>query len=261
MRALGYLRVSTSDQATDGHSLDHQRHAIAGEVTRRGWTLADWAHDETSASTIRRRPGFELALERLDIGDYDALVVSRLDRAWRSVGDFAATMDRAQRNGWLIVMLDPAVDMATPFGRAMAGVAAVFAQLERELLSQRTSEGIRAGYASGRIQPPQPKVSQKAVQRICELSSRGLSHRKIAAQLTVEGVESVRGGPWPASTVGLVLKRLGQAAVLVDPDQQDQQRSDDADDRGKPDRDTDRVGDRGDQNGDQDPDHALTRHL
>jgi DNA invertase Pin-like site-specific DNA recombinase len=253
VRALGYLRVSTSDQATDGHSLDHQRHAIAQEVTRRGWTLADWAHDETSASTIRRRPGFELALERLDAGDYQ-------DRAWRSVGDFAQTMDRAQRNGWLIVMLDPAVDMATPFGRAMAGVAAVFAQLERELLSQRTSEGIRAGYASGRIQPPKPKVSQEAVRRICELSSRGLSHRKIAAQLTMEGIGSVRGGPWRGSTVGLVLKRqLGQSAVLVDPDEQDQQRSDDADDRGQADRDTDRVGDSGDQNSYQDPDHAFTR--
>lgn len=210
-RCLGYLRVSTDDQAENGASLDHQKRAIAAEVERRGWTV-EFAGDTASAKTIRKRPGFERALEQLDAGDYDALIVSRLDRAWRSVGDFAATMDRAQKRGWLIVMLDPAVDMSTPFGRAMAGVAAVFAQLERELISQRTSEGIRAKYASGEILPPQPEVSDQAVRRIMALHGKGETQRAIARALTVEGVASPRGGAWHHSTVGVVLRRENQAA-------------------------------------------------
>jgi DNA invertase Pin-like site-specific DNA recombinase len=207
LNAVGYLRVSTAEQAASGLGLEAQKRAIAGEVERRGWRLVDFAGDTGSAKSIRKRPGFERVLDQLDAGEYEALIVSRLDRAWRSVGDFATTMDRAAKHGWLVVLLDPAVDMTTPFGRAMAGVAAVFAQLERELLSQRTSEGIRAGYASGKIRPPQPEVSAAASKRILQLAGEGMSHRRIARALTVEGIASPRGGRWHHSTVGVELRR------------------------------------------------------
>lgn len=212
MRAVGYMRISTAGQE-EGHSLNHQNQAIVNEVARRGWQLAGFHQDVGSAKSVDGRPGFTRVLERLDSGEFEALIVSRLDRAWRSVGDFAQTMDRAQKHGWVIVLLDPAVDMSTPFGRAMAGVAAVFAQLERELCSQRTSEGIRAAYAADPSKAPQPEVSDAAVLRIMQLAYAGKSHRKIAFALTLEGIAAPRGPKWHHSTVGVVINRTDPADV------------------------------------------------
>jgi DNA invertase Pin-like site-specific DNA recombinase len=207
VNVVGYLRVSTSDQATDGQSLDTQQRAIASEVERRGWQLVEWQHDTASGKTMRRRPALELTLDRLDQGEYDGMVVARLDRLSRSVGDFAQILDRAGRKGWALVCLDPAVDLTTPYGRAMANVAAAFAQLERELISQRTSESIRAGYANGTIIPPQVKVTPDAATRIVTLHGEGRSQRQIARMLTVEGFRAPQGGAWAQSTVQMVLKR------------------------------------------------------
>lgn len=146
--AIVYARVSTDEQASEGFSLDAQAGACASEASRRGWTVARVVREAASARTLAR-PELARALADLDAGRAGALLVARLDRLSRSVGDFAAVLDRADRHGWAVLCLDPMVDMTTPFGRAMAGMASVFAQLEREIIAQRTREGIAAARAAG----------------------------------------------------------------------------------------------------------------
>jgi DNA invertase Pin-like site-specific DNA recombinase len=213
MRCVGYVRVSSEEQAGKGASLDWQKGAIAEECARRGWELVDMTADTASAGSMRGRAGLQRALERLDRHDFDALVVARLDRLSRSVGDFARIMERAHARGWSVVVMDPAVDMTSPFGEAMASMAAVFAQLERRLIAQRTRDGIaekkrqgtfRGGYALPQCQP----VSELVAARIVHLSTvEGLSSREVARRLDLEGVPSHRGGPWRHSTVIKVLAR------------------------------------------------------
>jgi DNA invertase Pin-like site-specific DNA recombinase len=152
MRVAGYVRVSSREQGATGLGLQAQKEALSAAAAHRdGWQLATVAVEIASAGNVRRRPVLTSLLDDLDAGRYGVLVVSRLDRLARSVGDFATTLDRAKRNGWELVCLDPAVDMTTPYGKAMAGVAAVFAELERELISQRTKEGLAVAIASGRM--------------------------------------------------------------------------------------------------------------
>lgn len=218
MRVIGYVRVSTEEQASQGASLDHQKRVIADEVARRGWDLSDMAADTASAGSMKRRPGLGRALAQLDQGVYTTLIVARLDRLSRSVGDFAQMMDRAQRQGWQIVVMDPAVDMTSPFGEAMASMAAVFAQLERKLIAQRTRDGIAAKkaagtYRGGRMLPQSQPVDEHATRRILALSGQGLSSRKIAERLNLEGVPTVRGGPWIHSTIITVLRRSRSVAA------------------------------------------------
>lgn len=214
VRAAAYVRVSTKGQDERGVSLEAQRQAIMGDVAgREGWSVEHWATDTASAASMRRRPGLARALELLDAGELDALVCARLDRLSRSVGDFASLMTRAQRRGWTVVVLDPPVDMSTPFGAAMAGMASVFAQLERDLIAQRTraaiAERVRTGvYRGGRLANP-PESSPLAVARILELKAEGVSLRGIAARLGLEGFVSPRGGAWSHTTVGRVLERAG----------------------------------------------------
>ena len=70
------------------------------------------------------------------------LMVAKLDRLTRSVPQAYEVMDRSRRNGWALVALDLGVDTTTPAGEMMAGVACVFAQFERRLISQRTRDAL-----------------------------------------------------------------------------------------------------------------------
>src|SRR5690349_6764124 len=103
MRAIGYARVSTTEQGASGLGLDAQRAAIEVEVERRGWAPACLLEDVASGGTLDKRPALSSALDALDRGDADVLVVAKLDRLSRSLADFAALMRRAKQRGWALV--------------------------------------------------------------------------------------------------------------------------------------------------------------
>ena len=134
MRVLGYVRVSTEEQAMSGAGLEAQRHAIVAECKRRGWQLVETIEDAGYSAKDLRRPGVQEALRALEAGEANALVVAKLDRLSRSMLDFTALMATAQKQGWALVALDCAVDTSTPSGEAMANVLATFAQFERRLI-------------------------------------------------------------------------------------------------------------------------------
>ena len=131
MRVLGYVRVSTSEQASSGAGLEAQRRAILAECQRRGWHLVETIEDAGYSARDLRRPGIQEALKALEEGKASALVVAKLDRLSRSMIDFTALMGTAQKRHWALVALDCAVDTSTPSGEAMANMLATFAQFER----------------------------------------------------------------------------------------------------------------------------------
>jgi DNA invertase Pin-like site-specific DNA recombinase len=199
MRALGYCRCSTEQQANEGVSLEQQAHRLRLEAERRGWQLE--LVDDTASGKTLERPAMEDALVRLGVGEFGVLVATRLDRVSRTVGDFAELMARAEREGWALVILDPPVDLTTPFGKAMAHVAAAFAQLERELISQRTREGIAAAKRRG-AKPGNPtRTSAEAIDAVRACKRRGLSDAKTAAELDSKGLRTANGRRWSKERV------------------------------------------------------------
>jgi len=187
VRAVAYTRVSTQGQEA-GLSLDDQLRKVEAAILARGWTVSATRRDVGSGKKVN--PNLERTLGDLDAGLFDVLVVARLDRLSRSVGDFAMLMDRAGRRGWSILCLDPEVDLTTPFGRAMAGVAAVFAQLERELISQRQRESVAARRAAGTYRVAggaAQRIPVKTQKRIADLAIIGYGCCRILKQLTLEG--------------------------------------------------------------------------
>jgi DNA invertase Pin-like site-specific DNA recombinase len=208
MRVIGYVRVSTDEQAVSGAGLEAQRRAIIAECKRRGWQLVETIEDAGYSAKDLKRPGVQEALRALEAGEAKALVVAKLDRLSRSMLDFAALMATAQKQHWALVALDCAVDTSTPAGEAMAHVLATFGQFERRLIGQRTKEALGAKKASGvRLGRP-PTVPQSVVRRIQRLRARGLSLRSIAENLNDAGVPTAQGGKeWYAATVRHVLLR------------------------------------------------------
>jgi DNA invertase Pin-like site-specific DNA recombinase len=210
VKVAGYVRVSSREQGASGLSLAAQKDALsAAAALRDGWTLETIAIEVASAGNIRRRPVLSNLLTDLDRGRYSVLLVSRLDRLARSVGDFATMLDRAKEHGWELVCLDPAVDMTTPYGKAMAGVAAVFAELERELISQRTREGLAVARAEGRLarRGLEFRFSHRpTIDRVVRLATvEGVSFGEIARTLQAEGVPTRRGGAWTSTAVRRIL--------------------------------------------------------
>src|SRR5262245_11855580 len=111
---VGYIRVSTSEQADSGAGLEAQRQAIEAEASRRGWKLVHVFEDAgASGKSLDGRRGLQRALEAIEAGTAGGLVVARLDRLSRSLLDFAALMERARKRGWNLIALDLGVDTST----------------------------------------------------------------------------------------------------------------------------------------------------
>ena len=203
--ALAYVRVSTSEQVENGASLDAQRATLVAEAAKRGWAVELVADEGFSAKSLKR-PGLQGALERLDSGQADYLLAVRLDRVSRSVSDFAGLLDRAVKKGWGLTLLSPNIDTSDPAGRFTANVLASAAQYERELIGVRTREGMAQRRSEGvRLGRPR-SMSTEIVERIRDARTQGHSLRRIAGDLTADGVPTAQGGSrWYASTVKAVL--------------------------------------------------------
>lgn len=216
LRALGYLRVSTGGQVESGAGLDAQRAAITDRAARDGWDLELVADEGLSGKSVDGRPALTDALDRLDRGDADVLVAAKLDRVSRSVADFARLLERAQRNGWRLVLLDLGVDTSTPAGEFVANTIANSAQYERRLIGQRTREGLAAKRAQGvRLGRPS-SVDPDLTACIVAEHRAGDSLVAIARRLTDEAVPTARGGVrWYPSTVRAVLHGQDAAALAL----------------------------------------------
>jgi DNA invertase Pin-like site-specific DNA recombinase len=208
-QVIGYIRCSTQEQADSGAGLAAQRAAIETAAEAKGWVLVTILEDAgTSGKSTKNRPSLEAAMTLIEAGGADALVVAKLDRLSRSVVDFGRLVERALAAKWSIVLLDMDLDMTTPSGRLIAGVLAQFAQYEREIISQRTKDGLAAKRAEGVSMGRPRTMPDRVVARIRRQHAAGKSLGAIAAGLNDDAIPTAQGGAaWHASTVKAVLAR------------------------------------------------------
>lgn len=206
MRVVGYVRVSTERQDL---SPEAQRGRLAAEADRRGWELVAVVEDRCSGSVpVADREAGAYALALVRRGEADAIAAAKTDRLCRSVLDGAGLIQRAQGEGWGLVLLDLDLDTTTPVGRAVAHVMLAFAELERARIAERTREGLAVSGSEGARRVP-PAVAA----RIRREHGGGKSLGAIARDLTADGVPTARGGArWYPSTVRGVLARYPAAA-------------------------------------------------
>lgn len=197
---IGYLRVSTKEQAESGNGLAAQRHSIEEAARCNGWTV-EWIADEGQHGD-RVNEGLRRALELLRTGQADALIVSKMDRVARSVRNASDIMDTARAQGWSLVVLDIGLDLSTPTGKAMAQMMATFAELELEMIRSRTREGLERARANGKQIGRPSSMPASVRRRIVEERQLGQSFAAIARSFTDEGIVTPTGRPvWSESVV------------------------------------------------------------
>ena len=200
-RVILYARCSTEEQAETGVSIESQEAILRRMAGQRDWHVVDFVFDVVSGSA-ESRPARERAIERIEAGEADALVANRLDRLSRSSVDFGTLAERARKNKWALVVLDPEVDMLTPAGELMASVLIAFAQFDQRMISVRTKEGLAAARAKGSQIGREKNVPDDVLKRIRDEYAAGKSFNSIATRLNRDGVPTAQGGAaWYASTV------------------------------------------------------------
>lgn len=233
MRVVGYARVSTEDQASEGVSLDAQSDKIRAYAALYGLDLVELVAGGESAKSLDR-PAFCRALALLDSGAADGLVVAKLDRLSRSVVDL----------GWLVAhyfgesgrrqlfAVAESIDTRTAAGRLVLNVLMSVAQWEREAIVERTRDALRHKRQQGErtggvpygfdLDPSSPlnragrptrlvenPAESAIVARILALAAEGRSPRAIAAELVRLGVPTKQArGPWRHSAVARILDRV-----------------------------------------------------
>ena len=217
MRAVGYCRVSTDDQGESGLGLEAQRATITAEVERRGWTLETILTDVASGKSLRRRANLQVALTMLADGSADVLVVGKLDRLSRSVGDFAAILARSTAEGWALDVCDLGVDTTTASGKMVAQIMMVLAEWEREMIAERTRAALGAARKRGTKLGRPRGVAEDTLRLIRILRDGGRAYHAIAATLNAENVPTGQGGRWYAATVKLLYVRETTAPEMQEP--------------------------------------------
>jgi putative DNA-invertase from lambdoid prophage Rac len=178
LRAGLYARVSTNDQQT----LPMQNRAMREYAARRGWVIAMQIREVGSGAA--KREARERLIDAARRREIDVVLVWRLDRWGRSVTDLLVTLQELEHLGVGFVSLTEALDLTTPAGRAMAGLLAVFAAFEREILQERTKAGLAHARQNGkRLGRPMTAGLQAA--EIRKLRRAGVAKAEIARRLQI----------------------------------------------------------------------------
>ncbi len=168
---IGYARVSTRDQ-----NLDLQIAALQAIGCER-------IYKEAMSGTRRDRPELNRALEHLRASD--TLVVWKLDRLGRSVKDLVELVGDLEKRGVHFQSTTDSIDTSTPAGRFFFHVMASLAQMERELLIERTQAGLEVARAQGRVGGRKRAMTESKLESAKKLLASGEVPRDVAANLGV----------------------------------------------------------------------------
>ena len=214
VKGVGYIRVSTTGQK-DGNSPTVQRDQITKYCDLKNIELIDIIEESKSGKNVRLRPGFKRVIATVQKEKFDAVVVSKLDRGFRSTQDALEIIKKLDKKGISFHSVAESIDTRSAMGRFFLTIMAACAELESARLSERMSDvwafkkanGEKVGgytpYGFWAIKGkliPNPK-EQAVIHRIKNMADSGVSLSKISEQLNAEGVTTKQGNKWYAQSI------------------------------------------------------------
>lgn len=238
-RTVAYIRVSTDDQANDGNSLSDQERQTRAQAIARDWPeVAEVYSDPGVSGATRNRPSLNRLLADAKAGMVGRVIVTKLDRMSRRAADLLAIEDELDQCGVERLYIKDGIDTTTPVGRLLRTVLAAVAELERDMILERTSAGRVEAVRRGDVWRPRGVLgytylpvdkaaglkgrveidpdTSPLVQRIFRDVASGVPLRTVAARLNAEGVPPTAGGAmWRHNAVQRIIQNpiyMGQAA-------------------------------------------------
>lgn len=177
-RAALYARISTYDQQT----LSMQLKIMQEYAVKRDWSVV--LEVEETASGVKKREKKQAILQAAKRREIDVIVVWKLDRWGRSLVSLISELQDLNVLGVGFVSITEALDFTTPSGKAMAGMLAVFAEFERDMLRERVKAGIAHARSKGKAHG-RPKSAALKTNQIKEMYRNGLNKSQIARKLDI----------------------------------------------------------------------------
>jgi site-specific DNA recombinase len=208
-----YVRVSTEEQAREGYSIEAQKHELTEYANSQNWTIHGLFIDDGYSAKDMKRPEFKRMMSQLL--DIDVLLIYKLDRLSRSLSDLEYIVDTLNKFNVAFKSLKEDFETVTASGKMMFRIFGVFAQYERENLSERVrfgmSQMIREGKRAGSTTPygynPDgtliPEESD-VIRKIFKLYQSGKGTRAISIILKNEQILR-RGKDWSSKIVQYTL--------------------------------------------------------
>lgn len=218
-----YIRVSTEEQAREGVSLDAQAERLRAYCTMSGLAIEAVIREEgvSGSTALAHRPGGKDLLRLLRTHKVQHIVALKLDRLFRDAEDALRQTREWDQAGIALHLVDmggTAINTASAMGRLLITMMSGFAELERNLIAERTKAALAHKKRHGQAYSPTPlgyrregnvlvvePTEMALVERIRQLADEGTSLRQIAALLNAEGIPGKAGGQWYASTVRYLL--------------------------------------------------------
>lgn len=191
MRVIGYIRVSTGDQAL---SIEAQKKRLEMEANLRGWSLRILVDEGVSgARTPMQRPALSSAMRMLSTGEAQGIAVTKLDRMARSLSDIARLLELSREEGWGLIALDLGVDTSTAEGQLIVGILGSIAQWERARIQERIIEALEIAKQKGvRLGAP-ARYSDETAAYVMQQRSEGVTWEEIAHTLEQQGIVTKAG--------------------------------------------------------------------
>ncbi|MFT9096948.1 recombinase family protein [Liquorilactobacillus sp.] len=225
-RAVGYVRVSTAEQADEGFSIAAQGELIRQECSRYGSELQFvrlYADEGISGKSIKRRPQMQQLLADVQAGEIDAVICWNISRIARNVANLLEIVDIFESNDVSFISINEKMDTQTPAGRLMLQIMASMGEYERNNIAENVYMGSRRraveGWNNSGLVLGYDNVTDKdgnhtlqinsdeasIIKHIFDLAALGKGLRAIANELNKMGVCTKRGNSFSTAAVKVIL--------------------------------------------------------
>jgi site-specific DNA recombinase len=222
-KTIAYLRVSTDKQAEQGTSLESQRDKVLAYAKLYDLDVVDIIVDAGASAKNLEREGLHRALQMLRSGQANALLVTKLDRLTRRVKDLATLIEDYFQDGtYALFSVCDSLDTRTAAGRLVLNVLMSVYQWEREVIVERTKEGMAKKHDKGEfIGGTAPygytladdgktlvrdTYEMQTVDVIRQARTEGLSQRKVIDRITEQGHVSRNGKPFALAQIQRIME-------------------------------------------------------
>jgi DNA invertase Pin-like site-specific DNA recombinase len=218
VKAIGYIRVSTDEQAKEGVSLENQEQKIRDYCKLKDFEILEIIQDAGISAKNLRRPGAQRVIEMARNKMVDAVVVYKLDRMFRSTVDALETTKQFDKWNVSFHSIEETIDTKSAMGKFFFTLTAALAEMEREIIGERTRDVLQRKKANGEVYGHVPfgfkrfkgkllnhNAEQKIVQTVLGMRQQGLNYSRISRELNQAGFKTKKGNQWFPQTVKNVI--------------------------------------------------------
>jgi len=238
METAIYVRVSTEEQAQEGFSIRAQEQKLKDYARIKDWSIYDiYVDDGISGKNIIERPAVKRMIADIEAGHVKNVVVFKIDRLTRSTGDLAYLIDLFNNYQCAFNSLMESIDTQTASGRMFIKIIGIFAEFERENISERVRLGFerkaREGYSTATIHTSYgydrkkgekvQTINKKEAMIVKEIFdmyvNQNMGYLSIAKILNSRKIPTKKTGIWKALTISNILRNsnyIGKVRYAID---------------------------------------------